>query len=62
MGIVLDRLLGIKKEKSKELHSSQLRFLTDQMLEVSWEKRISASEALTEFEKIFPLPDLSEAI
>lgn len=61
MGIVLDRLLGIKKEKSKELHS-QLRSLTDQMLEVSWEKRISASEALTEFEKIFPLPDLSEAI
>lgn len=59
MGIVLNNLLGsyIKKEKSTELYS-----LISQMLEISWEKRISASEALAEFERIFSLPDLNKAI
>ncbi|PWU15507.1 MAG: hypothetical protein C5B45_02320 [Chlamydiae bacterium] len=58
MGIVLDNLLGpFKKEKSKKLPS-----LISQMLETSWEKRMSASEALAEFERIFSLPDLSKAI
>ncbi len=59
MGIVLGNLLGsyIKKESSKELSS-----LIDQMLETSWEKRISASEALVEFEKIFPAPSSTEAV
>lgn len=55
MGIVLDNLLG--PFESKELHS-----LISQMLETSWKKRMSASEALAEFERIFSLPDLSEAI
>ncbi|VHO03000.1 protein kinase [Candidatus Rhabdochlamydia sp. T3358] len=59
MGIVLGNLLGsyIKKESSKELSS-----LIDQMLETSWEKRISATEALVEFEKIFPCLNSTEAV
>ncbi|HEV3269542.1 MAG TPA: protein kinase [Candidatus Rhabdochlamydia sp.] len=51
MGIVLEDLLGsyAKKEKSRKLG-----LLIGQMKEISWEKRISASEALAEFERIFP--------
>lgn len=59
MGIVLDNLLGsyIKKEESTELYS-----LISQMLKISWEKRISASEALAKFERAFSLSNLSKAI
>ena len=52
MGITLVRLLG--NSKPDILTRPELCSLLQKMVRISWEKRISASEALIEFEKIFP--------
>ncbi|KAG6559790.1 Protein kinase domain [Candidatus Rhabdochlamydia oedothoracis] len=60
MGVTLAMLLEnsrIKAENSEKLYS-----LVNRMLEASWKERISASEALAEFERIFPFQAVSEAI